>query len=116
MAARFKDVVEFGFTQLTTSVIKPRIKPQIDIFLSTSHNLTDVSYLHSSSLDHTVPGLYSQAIFKNVLNFIPSNFVNFGRNTAIHWQKLDILCLTLFDLQQFKIVQPPNPFPYNDTF
>ena len=42
-ATRFKDVVEFGFTQLTTAVIKPRIKPQIDIFLSTSHNLSDVS-------------------------------------------------------------------------
>ena len=43
VATRFKDVVDFGFTQLTTTVIKPRIKPQIDIFLSTQHNISDVS-------------------------------------------------------------------------
>lgn len=43
-AARFKDVVEFGFTQLTSSLIKPRVKPQIDVFLSTSHNLSEVRH------------------------------------------------------------------------
>ncbi|WAR13627.1 COG4-like protein [Mya arenaria] len=37
-AAKFKDVVEFGFSQLTTAVIKPRIKPQIDIFLSDDYS------------------------------------------------------------------------------
>ncbi|XP_060563239.1 conserved oligomeric Golgi complex subunit 4-like isoform X2 [Ruditapes philippinarum] len=50
-ATRFKDVVEFGFTQLTTAVIKPRLKPQIDIFLSTSHNISDDDYTNFEAND-----------------------------------------------------------------
>ncbi|XP_052818537.1 conserved oligomeric Golgi complex subunit 4-like [Mya arenaria] len=50
-AAKFKDVVEFGFSQLTTAVIKPRIKPQIDIFLSVSHNITEDDYSNFEAND-----------------------------------------------------------------
>ncbi|XP_053401877.1 conserved oligomeric Golgi complex subunit 4-like [Mercenaria mercenaria] len=50
-ATRFKDVVEFGFTQLTTAVIKPRLKPQIDIFLSTTHNMSDDEYTNFEAND-----------------------------------------------------------------
>ncbi|XP_052232014.1 conserved oligomeric Golgi complex subunit 4-like isoform X2 [Dreissena polymorpha] len=50
-ATGFKDVVEFGFTQLTSSMIKPRVKPQIDIFLSTLHNLSDDDYANFEAND-----------------------------------------------------------------
>ncbi|KAL4234686.1 Golgi transport complex subunit 4 [Mactra antiquata] len=50
-ATRFKDVVEFGFSQMTQSVIKPRIKPQIDIFLSTSHNISEDDYTNFEAND-----------------------------------------------------------------
>ena len=42
-ATRFKDVLEFGFTQLKSNAVKPRIKPLTDSYLSTSHNMTEVS-------------------------------------------------------------------------
>ena len=41
---KFKDALEFGFSQLNASASKPRIKPCIDVFLSTSHNISEVSY------------------------------------------------------------------------
>lgn len=39
---RFKEAVEFGFSQLHSSAVKPRIKPIVDTFLSTNHNITEV--------------------------------------------------------------------------
>lgn len=42
---KFKEIGDFGFSQLTTSAVKPRIKPLVDAFLSTSHNITEVSNL-----------------------------------------------------------------------
>ncbi|XP_071496788.1 conserved oligomeric Golgi complex subunit 4-like [Diadema antillarum] len=38
---KFKDVLEYGLGQLNASAIKPRIKPMVDMFLSTSHNITE---------------------------------------------------------------------------
>ncbi|KAL5021531.1 hypothetical protein ScPMuIL_000686 [Solemya velum] len=51
VANNFKDVVEFGFTQLNSSAIKPRIKPQIDIFLSISHNLLEEDFSNFEAND-----------------------------------------------------------------
>ncbi|XP_070191423.1 conserved oligomeric Golgi complex subunit 4-like [Littorina saxatilis] len=44
VSGRFKDVVDFGFSQLSSSAIKPRIKPLADSFLSTSHNITEEEF------------------------------------------------------------------------
>ena len=44
VSSRFKDVLDFGFSQLHSTAIKPRIKPWVDTFLSTSHNISDVSF------------------------------------------------------------------------
>ncbi|RUS70593.1 hypothetical protein EGW08_021639, partial [Elysia chlorotica] len=38
---KFKDIVDFGFSQLAASAVKPRVKPLIDTFLATSHNVTE---------------------------------------------------------------------------
>lgn len=51
VSGRFKDVLDFGFSQLTASAVKPRIKPVIDSFISTNHNLTEAStFNHRISL------------------------------------------------------------------
>ena len=42
VAVRLKEVVEFGFSQLGSSAIKPRLKPLTDVFLSASHNISEV--------------------------------------------------------------------------
>lgn len=44
VAVRLKEVVDFGVSQLRSSAIKPRIKPLTDAFLSTSHNISEVSF------------------------------------------------------------------------
>ncbi|KAK3594356.1 hypothetical protein CHS0354_031735 [Potamilus streckersoni] len=51
VANKFKDVLEFGFSQLTSSVIKPKIKPQIDAFLSTSHNISEEEFSNYEAND-----------------------------------------------------------------
>ncbi|XP_025115795.1 conserved oligomeric Golgi complex subunit 4-like isoform X1 [Pomacea canaliculata] len=51
VSGRFKDVVDFGFSQLTTSAIKPRIKPVADAFLSTSHNITEEDFSNYEAND-----------------------------------------------------------------
>ena len=42
---KFKDVLNFGFSQLITSSIKPRLKSAIESFQTTSHNITEVASL-----------------------------------------------------------------------
>lgn len=42
VSSRFKDVLDFGFSQLHVSAVKPRVKPWVDTFLTTSHNLQEV--------------------------------------------------------------------------
>ncbi|XP_055955306.1 conserved oligomeric Golgi complex subunit 4 [Patella vulgata] len=49
--ARFKDVVDFGFSQLTSSAVKPRIKPLVDTFLATGHNLTEEEFSNFEAND-----------------------------------------------------------------
>ncbi|ESO82827.1 hypothetical protein LOTGIDRAFT_108827, partial [Lottia gigantea] len=51
VSTRFKDVVDFGFSQLTSSAIKPRIKPLVDTFLSTSHNITEEEFSNFEAND-----------------------------------------------------------------
>lgn len=42
LTKKFKDIVDFGFDQLKNSAIKSRIKPMMEVLLSTSHNITEV--------------------------------------------------------------------------
>jgi len=46
VSTKLKDVLNFGFDQLTSSAIKPRIKPWVDGFSSTSHNISEVRELY----------------------------------------------------------------------
>lgn len=45
VTATFKALVEFGMQQLRVSVIKPRVHPWIDVFLTNPHHFTEVSIL-----------------------------------------------------------------------
>ena len=42
-SARFRDVLDFGFSQLVNNALKLRIRPLVDTFLSTNHNISEVS-------------------------------------------------------------------------
>jgi hypothetical protein len=46
----FKDVLDFGFSQLNGTAVKPRVKPLVDAFLNVNHNITEVSLLSLASL------------------------------------------------------------------
>ncbi|XP_041454635.1 conserved oligomeric Golgi complex subunit 4-like [Lytechinus variegatus] len=48
---KFKDVLEYGLSQLNTSAIKPRIKPMVDVFLSTSHNISEEEFSNYEAND-----------------------------------------------------------------
>lgn len=37
-------VVEFGISQLRATAVKPRVKPWVDIFNTTSHDIKEVDY------------------------------------------------------------------------
>ncbi|VDI53366.1 conserved oligomeric Golgi complex subunit 4 [Mytilus galloprovincialis] len=50
-ANRFKDVLEFGFTQLQSNAVKPRVKPLADGYLSTSHNITEEDFSNFEAND-----------------------------------------------------------------
>ncbi|XP_067651434.1 conserved oligomeric Golgi complex subunit 4-like [Haliotis asinina] len=51
VSGKFKDVIEFGFSQLTSSVVKPRIKPLVESFLSADHNLTEEDFSNYEAND-----------------------------------------------------------------
>ncbi|KAJ8303428.1 hypothetical protein KUTeg_019824 [Tegillarca granosa] len=59
-ANRFKDVVDFGFSQLGSSAIKPRIKPLTDAFLSASHNLSEEEFSNYEANDPWVENFIMQ--------------------------------------------------------
>ena len=42
---RFRSLSEFGYEQLKSSAIKPRIKPWVDYFLSVSHDINEVFFV-----------------------------------------------------------------------
>ncbi|XP_064640478.1 conserved oligomeric Golgi complex subunit 4-like [Lineus longissimus] len=48
---KLKDVTNFGFDQLTNSAIKPRIKPWVDAFSSTSHNISEEEFSNYEAND-----------------------------------------------------------------
>ncbi|OWF48034.1 conserved oligomeric Golgi complex subunit 4-like [Mizuhopecten yessoensis] len=48
---RYKDVVDFGFSQLNSSAIKPRIKPLTDSFLSTGHTISEEDFSNYEAND-----------------------------------------------------------------
>ncbi|KAI8790986.1 conserved oligomeric Golgi complex subunit 4 [Biomphalaria glabrata] len=51
VSSKFKEIVDFGFNQLASSAVKPRIKPLIDSFLSTSHNISDEEFSNYEAND-----------------------------------------------------------------
>ncbi|GFR59083.1 conserved oligomeric Golgi complex subunit 4 [Elysia marginata] len=51
VANKFKDIVDFGFSQLAASAVKPRVKPLIDSFLATSHNVTEEEFSNFEAND-----------------------------------------------------------------
>ncbi|XP_076448808.1 conserved oligomeric Golgi complex subunit 4-like [Babylonia areolata] len=56
VSGRFKDVVDFGFSQLSSSAIRPRIKPLTDSFLSTNHNISEEEFSNYEANDPWVQG------------------------------------------------------------
>ena len=48
---KFKEICDFGFGQLSSAAVKPRIKPLVDSFLSTSHNLTEEEFSNYEAND-----------------------------------------------------------------
>ncbi|XP_005110245.2 conserved oligomeric Golgi complex subunit 4 [Aplysia californica] len=51
VSSKFKDIVDFGFSHLATSAVKPRIKPLVDTFLSTSHHITEEDFSNYEAND-----------------------------------------------------------------
>ncbi|KAL8591236.1 hypothetical protein ACOMHN_017560 [Nucella lapillus] len=56
VSGRFKDVVDYGFSQLSSSAIKPRIRPLTDSFLSTNHNISEEEFSIYEANDPWVQG------------------------------------------------------------
>ncbi|XP_041375070.1 conserved oligomeric Golgi complex subunit 4-like [Gigantopelta aegis] len=80
VSVKFKEVVEFGFSQLSSSVVKPRIRPLIDTFLATNHNLTEEDFSNFEANDPWVQNFIVNldtmfTSFKDSLT--PSNYDNF---------------------------------------
>ena len=46
LSDRFKVLVAFGFQRLSSSAVNPQVKPLIDSFVSTNHNITEVSVFY----------------------------------------------------------------------
>lgn len=42
VTSNLKDIIEYGIQQLRSSVIKPRVNPWVDAFLTINHQLTEV--------------------------------------------------------------------------
>lgn len=73
VAVRLKEVVDFGLSQLSSSAIKPRIKPLTDAFLSTSHNISEDDFSNYEANDPWVQNYILQidnmlATFKSALS------------------------------------------------
>ncbi|XP_071957457.1 conserved oligomeric Golgi complex subunit 4-like [Antedon mediterranea] len=48
---KFKDVLDYGLSQLNTSAIKPRIKPWVDTYQSVSHSITEEEFSNYEAND-----------------------------------------------------------------
>jgi len=53
-STRFRDVLDFGFSQLVNNAIRLRIRPLVDSFSSTNHNISEVSERSFTVLTMTV--------------------------------------------------------------
>ncbi|KAK3086090.1 hypothetical protein FSP39_013397 [Pinctada imbricata] len=85
VASRFKEVVDFGFSQLSSGAIKPRLKPLVDIFLSTSHNISEEDFTNYEANDPWVQNFIVQidtmlANFKSTLS--SGNYDTFVNHTT----------------------------------
>ncbi|ELU05879.1 hypothetical protein CAPTEDRAFT_225425 [Capitella teleta] len=47
----FKDVLEFGFSQLNSTAVKPRVKPLVDTFLNINHNISEDDFAQYEAND-----------------------------------------------------------------
>lgn len=45
VAASLKSVIDYGMQQLSVSVIKPRVNPWVDAFLSVNHQLSEAGII-----------------------------------------------------------------------
>ncbi|XP_074645003.1 conserved oligomeric Golgi complex subunit 4-like [Tubulanus polymorphus] len=48
---QFKSVLEFGFSQLSSSAVKPQVKPWVNTFQSTSHNISEEDFANYEAND-----------------------------------------------------------------
>ncbi|BFZ13048.1 hypothetical protein BsWGS_16086 [Bradybaena similaris] len=82
---KFKEIGDFGFSQLTTSAVKPRIKPLVDAFLSTSHNITEEDFFNYEANDPWVQNFIvsldsTLTTFKDAMT--PANYDRFATVTT----------------------------------
>lgn len=54
VAASLKSVIDYGMQQLSVSVIKPRVNPWVDAFLSVNHQLTEAGFIIRKEIVATV--------------------------------------------------------------
>lgn len=52
VAASLKSVIDYGMQQLSVSVIKPRVNPWVDAFLSVSHQLSEAGIVIKETVCH----------------------------------------------------------------
>ncbi|KAI0235623.1 Conserved oligomeric Golgi complex subunit 4 [Lamellibrachia satsuma] len=65
VSTRFTDMLEFGFSQFNTGVLKPRLRPWLDAFLSVDHNITEDDFTNYEANDPWV-----QTFIVNIDNFL----------------------------------------------
>lgn len=85
ISTRFKEVLDLGFMQLNNSVIKPRIKPLVEAFCSTAHNIGEEEFTYYEANDPWVQAFVVDldtllAQFKKLLT--PSNYETFVSNVT----------------------------------
>uniref|UniRef100_T1J554 Conserved oligomeric Golgi complex subunit 4 n=1 Tax=Strigamia maritima TaxID=126957 RepID=T1J554_STRMM len=76
-ANKFKELVDYGMKQLSTTVVKPRIKPWVDSFFSVSHDITEDEFSNYEANDPFVQNLIIN--LENLLlsfkqNLTPTNY------------------------------------------
>ncbi|CAG5130857.1 unnamed protein product [Candidula unifasciata] len=82
---KFKEIGDFGFSQLTASAVKPKIKPLVDSFLSTSHNITEEEFFNYEANDPWVQNFIvsldsTLTTFKDAMT--PANYDRFATVTT----------------------------------
>ncbi|CAF0860435.1 unnamed protein product [Didymodactylos carnosus] len=94
-ANRFKDLIDFGCQQLSTSAIKPRIKTLIDVYMGINHKLSEDEFSQFEANDPFIQNFIIQIDtlflpFKSTLS--PSNYARLmsasTNEIVILWEKV----------------------------